>query len=109
MMLGLGLSAVCLWPAITTQHLVFLDRMTTGYFAYKNWLFFSNFSLWRNDKLPVLLLMIDLAGIACCAFVLSPKLNNILRRLNTFWLAVVAAGLLMMTELSTPIWRIFPL
>ena len=59
---------------MTTQQLVFLDRMTTGYFSYKNWLIFSNFSLWKEEKLPLLLLTLDLAAIAFCAFVIA-RLN----------------------------------
>src|SRR6267378_1726579 len=73
--LGIGLSAVFLWPAMTTQQLVFLDRMTTGYFSYKNWLLFSNFSLWKEEKLPLLLLTLDLAAIALGAFVIA-RLNS---------------------------------
>jgi hypothetical protein len=107
MALGTGLSAIYLWPAMTTQHFVFLDRMTTGYFSYKNWLFFSKFSLWRDEKLPVLMLMIDLTGIACCAFILTrSNPNKLTRQLNAFWLGVVIVCVLMMTELSAPVWMI---
>jgi len=107
--LGIGLSAIFLWPAMTTQQLVFLDRMTTGYFSYKNWLLFSNFSLWKEEKLPLLLLTLDLAAIACCAFVvarLNP--NKFTRQVNTFWLVVALASIFMMTDFSRPIWLIFP-
>ena len=107
--LGIGLSAVFLWPAMTTQQLVFLDRMTTGYFSYKNWLLFSNFSLWKEEKLPLLLLLLDLAAIACCAFVvarLNP--NKFTRHGNNFWLVVAMASIFMMTDFSRPIWLIFP-
>ncbi len=107
--LGVGLSAIFLWPALTTQQLVFLDRMTTGYFSYKNWLLFSNFSLWKEDKLPLLLLTLDLAVIACCAFVIA-RLNphKFPRQVNIFWLAVAMASIFMMTDFSRPIWLIFP-
>jgi hypothetical protein len=107
--LGIGLSAVFLWPALTTQQFVFLDRMTTGYFSYKNWLMFSNFSLWKEDKVPLLLLTLDLAAIACCAFVIA-RLNpdKSTRPFNIFWLVVAVASVLMMTDFSRPIWLIFP-
>jgi hypothetical protein len=107
--LGIGLSAVFLWPAMTTQQLVFLDRMTTGYFSYKNWLLFSNFSLWKEDKLLLLLLTLDLAAIAFAAFV-SARLNphKFTRHLNIFWLVVATASIFMMTDFSRPIWLIFP-
>ena len=105
MTLGAGISFVYLWPALTTQHLVFLDRMTTGYFSYKNWLFFTNFSLWPNEKFLVLLTTADLAGIACCAFIINratPK--SLTTRLNAFWFAIAGTSILMMTQLSAPIW-----
>ena len=107
--LGIGLSAVFLWPAMTTQQLVFLDRMTTGYFSYKNWLLFSNFSLWKEDKVPLLLLTLDLAALACCAFVIARlNPNKFRRQVNIFWLVVAMATIFMMTDFSRPIWLIFP-
>jgi hypothetical protein len=107
--LGIGLSAVFLWPAMTTQQFVLLNRMTTGYFSYKNWLLLSSFSLWRDEKLPLLLLMLDLSAIASCAFIIT-RLNphKFTRRLNIFWLVVAIASLFMMTDLSRSIWLIFP-
>jgi hypothetical protein len=110
MALGTGLSAVYLWPAMTTQQFVFLDRMSTGYFSYKNWLLFSNFSLWSEEKLPLLLLTLNLAIIACCAFIITRfNPNKFIRRINAFWLVVVIVSVLMMTELSSPVWLIFPI
>src|SRR5262249_11671409 len=74
-------------------------------FSYKNWLFFTNFSLWRNEKALVLLTMVDLAGIACCAFIITRvNSNKATRQLNAFWFAVAGVAILMMTQLSTPIW-----
>jgi uncharacterized membrane protein len=108
--LGIGLSAVFLWPAMTTQQLVFLDRMTTSYFSYKNWLLFSSFSLWQEEKLPLLLLTVDLAAISLCAFViarLSP--HKLTKKLNAFWLLVAMASIFMMTDFSRPIWLILPI
>ena len=107
--LGIGLSAVFLWPAMTTQHLVLLDRMTTGYFSYKNWLIFSNFFLWKEDKVTLLLLTLDLAAIACGAFVIARiDQDKSTRPLNIFWLVVAMASIFMMTDFSRPIWLIFP-
>lgn len=50
MILGAGLSAIYLYPAMTMQKYVFLDQMTVGYFSYKNWLFFSKFNLWTKTN-----------------------------------------------------------
>jgi len=105
MILGAGISFVYLWPALTTQHFVFLERMSTGYFSYKNWLFFTNLSLWPVEKFLLLLVMTDLSGIACCTFLITRASgNNVTTRLNGFWFAVASAGILMMTQLSAPIW-----
>lgn len=109
MALGAGLSAIYLWPAMTMQQFVFLDRMTTGYFSYKNWLFFSNLSLWWDEKLPVLLLLIDLTVITCCAFIITrSNPDKLTRRLNAFWFIAAMASVLMMTDVSRPVWLIFP-
>ena len=105
MTLGAGVSFVYLWPALTTQHFVLLERMTTGYFSYKNWLFFTNLSLWPSEKFLVLLTTADLAGIACCTFLITRgNPNKVTVRLNVFWYAVASAAILMMTQLSAPIW-----
>jgi len=108
MTLGAGLSFIYLWPAMTTQHFVFLDRMSTGYFSYKNWLLFSQFSLWRPEKLLVLLTIVALGVIACCTFIITRvNRNKATTRLNAFWFAVAGGGILMMTQLSAPIWVVF--
>jgi len=103
--LGAGVSFVYLWPALTTQQFVFLERMTAGYFSYKNWLFFTNLSIWPIEKLLVLLTTADLAIIACCTFLITRAGANVVTaRLNAFWYVVASAGILMMTQLSAPIW-----
>jgi len=107
-MLGSGISFIYLWPAMTTQHFVFLERMSTGYFSYKNWLFFAKFSLWRDEKVLVLLTMLNEAGIACCTYLITHvKANIATTRLNAFWFAVSGVGVLMMTVLSAPLWVVF--
>jgi hypothetical protein len=107
--LGVGLSAVFLWPAMITQDFVFLDRMTTGYFSYRNWLQFSNFFLWKEEKLPLLLLTLDLAAIASFGFVIA-RIHPLqfTRKVGLFWLVVSMTSILMMTDLSRPIWLIVP-
>ena len=110
MTLGAGISCLYLWPALTTQHFVFLERMSTGYFSYKNWLFFTKLSLWPTEKFLVLLVMGDLAGIACCAFLITRASGNrATAGLNAFWFAMASAAILMMTQLSTPIWLGVPI
>ena len=105
MLLGLGLSAVYILPAILTQQSVFINRMTTGYFAYDNWFLFSKWSLWREDKATLLLLAADMLGIACCSFIISKlRLGDSRQRINRFWSAAALTSVFMMTELSKPLW-----
>jgi hypothetical protein len=107
--LGVGLSAIYLLPALTTQQFVLLDKMSTGYFSYENWLFFARLSLWRQEKITIALLVFDMAVIASCAFLIA-RSNSESRRqsLNRFWYILAIASILMMTELSKPIWRLLP-
>ena len=109
MLVGIGLSAIFLYPAMTTQSNVFLDRINVGYFSYQNWLFFSNFNVWRDDKILILLMVINLAGVAWCAFFIAkPSLDKTVKRLRAFWFVVATVSVLMMTDLSRPIWMILP-
>src|SRR5215467_10357178 len=41
LLMGAGLSAIYLLPALLTQQYVSIDRMTAGYFSYQNWFLFS--------------------------------------------------------------------
>ena len=107
LLMGIGLSAVYLLPALLTQQNVFIDRMMTGYFNYHNWFLFSKWSIWKEDKLIYLLLAVDMIGIAGCSFFISEtRLSDRHRTLSRFWFAVAAASVFMMTELSKPIWSI---
>jgi hypothetical protein len=57
----------------------------------------------------LLLLTLDLAAIAFCAFVITRLSPHILaKKLNIFWLVVAMASILMMTDFSRPIWLILP-
>ncbi len=108
MTLGIGLSAIFLYPAMTTQSFVFLDRMEIAYFSYQNWFLFSKFDNWPDDKMRWLLLVADLALIAGCAYAVTRRISNdkLIKNNAAFWLAVATASLLMMTEVSAPIWSI---
>ena len=108
MIFGIGLSAIYLYPALALQKYVFLDRMGIGYFSYENWLFFSNFSLWTEDKLIILLLLFDLLAIVfCCFFISRNRSDKSFRNAGVFWLVSAVGSFLMMTDLSRPIWLIF--
>ena len=107
MAFGIGLSAIYLYPAMTMQQYVFVEKMSTGYFSYENWLFFANSSFLTDDKLIIVFLVLDLIGIAGCAFVIS-RADLKLEKLRMFWLIVAVISVLMMTEVSKPVWMLFP-
>jgi hypothetical protein len=109
LLIGIGLSAVYLLPALLTQQNVFIDRMVTGYFNYNNWFLFSQWPIWTEDKLTYLLLVVDMLGIAGCSFFLSKTgLSDRQRTLSRCWLAAAGVSVFMMTELSKPVWWIIP-
>jgi hypothetical protein len=108
-MLGVGLAAIYLLPAMTTQQFVLLSRISTGYFSYQNWLFFAKLSLWEEDKLTMALLVADMFLIATCAFLINRSTCDPQRKkMAGFWYAVVITSVLMMTELSKPVWAAVP-
>jgi hypothetical protein len=109
MLLGIALSAIYLFPAMTTQQCVFLDRMNIGFFSYKNWFLFSNLTLWQEDKLEFIFLVLAMSAIACFAFNANRRTQNLrCRRANTFWFDVAIGSVLMMTDLSRPVWAALP-
>jgi len=49
----------------------------------------------------------DMLAIACCSFMISKlRLGDSRQRINRFWFAAALTSVLMMTELSKPVWRI---
>jgi len=108
LLVGIGLSGIYLFPALLTQNNVLMGRMATGYFSYDNWFLFSRWSIWKEDKLTILLLVVDMSVIAICAFLISRShVNDAQKKLDRFWLGAAGASVFMMTELSKPIWWIF--
>jgi hypothetical protein len=107
LLIGIGLSAAYLLPALLTQQNVSINRMATGYFYYNNWFLFSKWSIWKEDKLTLLLLVVDMIGIAGCSFFISKtRLSDRQRTLSRFWFAAAGASVFMMTDLSKPLWWI---
>ena len=105
LLIGIGLSAVYLLPALLTQENVSINRMTIGYFSYQNWFLFSKWSEWKEDKLTLLLLAADMIGIAACAFFISRiRLSDRQKTMSRFWFAAAGISIFMMTELSKPSW-----
>lgn len=109
MLLGIGLSAIYLLPAMTTQKYVSMKTMMTGRYAYD-----SNFLFWGNNFFSSKFVQylgwqtVLLAALACAAFFLARKHPiAIIRRESTYWLIVAMSAFLMTLPLSKPIWQIF--
>jgi hypothetical protein len=111
MFLGIGLAAIFLYPAMTMQDFVFVDRMSQGHFSYTNWLLPSSFYFERNvDLRPVwrvYAVLLDMAGAMVGAFMIAKRSDDpVWRKLGTVWFIVGCAAALMTTDLSRPVWRV---
>ncbi len=111
MSLGVGLAAIYLYPAMTMQDAVFVDRMILGHFSYSNWLFVSNLYYEQDvDLRPIYRLFyvfVDLIVLITAAFFLVRKSEEAAtKRIANFWLVVGIAAALMTTDLSRPVWSL---
>jgi hypothetical protein len=109
MALGVGLSAIFLYPAMTMQEYVFVDRMSLGHFSYSNWLLLSGFYYEKDvDLRPIwriFFVFIDLAVLTVGAFVLARRSEQLeAKKIAVCWFAVGIAAAVMMTDVSRPIW-----
>jgi len=114
MVLGAGLSAIFLFPAMTTQDLVPLGNMltTTHEFFKSVFLFYGPFAesegtkeFWRQMAQAMVLTV----AIPCCAWLASRTLQNRRTRSEaTFWALTAALTVFMTHPLSEPVWRIIP-
>ena len=107
--LGVGLAAIYLYPAMTMQDAVFVDRMSLGHFSYSNWLFVSNFYYEQDvDLRPVYRLFfafVDLTVLMAAAFFLTRRSENVAaKKMAACWCAVGIAAVFMTTDLSRPVW-----
>jgi len=100
---GLGLAAVYLLPALTTQGDVSMESMWRGNYSYdRNFLFMGTSGLKKLLNLTALLTTLA----ALCAVGLSEGADD--RRERRFWLVAVLVTLFLMTPLSTPVWGVLP-
>lgn len=112
MMLGVGIAAIYLLPAMLTQEFISMQVMRTGWYDYENHFLFTSLHKWKESEARTTLLSLitlTIVGLAGCAFVLTRYNSSaIVKRQGWFWLAVAAASVFMMTPLSKSIWEIFP-
>ncbi len=114
MLLGAGLSAFFLFPAVTTQDLVPLGNIfsTSHDFFKSKFLFYGPSAesedlkvLWRQ-MLQALTITV---AIALCAWIAGRVQKNTRTRSEaTFWALIVALTVFMTHPLSEPVWRIIP-
>lgn len=112
MLLGVGLSAVYLVPAVLLQSSVQTSAMSSGKFYFANNFLFhfpdfiSSFGESQNYLNMVMgRVIIVIAG----AYVLGRRLLCIPEvRLARFWMSVGAAAFFMLLPLSRPVWELLP-
>lgn len=112
--LGVGLSAIYLVPALTTQNYVLLEEIASRPFFY-----YANNFLWDKRVIPPALIefvvylgvLVGLmAGISVCAFIGSYKtLSKSGRWESIYWFTIAGVSSLMILPLSKPIWQLFPI
>lgn len=107
--LGIGLSAIYLLPAMTTQKYVSMNTIMEGEFFYGNNFLFEASKFYSSKfYLYIGLQTLLMGGLACCAFFMA-RIHPVVhcRRESTYWIAIAMVALLMTLPLSRPIWEIF--
>jgi hypothetical protein len=107
MALGIGLSAVYLLPAVTTQNYVFLTTDATGYFYYKHWFLLTG-EFWE-DKVAIGLMVFDTICLAICAFITSRSdSNGRFQKEAVFWFSLAVISTFMTTPAAVPVYKLIP-
>lgn len=115
MVLGAGLAAIYLLPAIGLREFVSMQEMQHGHTNFENWFLFSGFAL---RELGTQLSLITAASLilACCCFAMT--LFGRKRKLwpeiqfwpeSQFWIAVALLTVFVITPLSKPVWKLLPI
>jgi len=116
-LLGVGLAAIYLLPAMTMQDYASLKEMATRPFFYyeKNFLLEFNRLVNKSRNFVVFrvylsILLVLMVGIFYGAFKIARKsIKKAVRRESTYWLIVAIASSFMTIPLSTPVWKLLPL
>ena len=113
LLLGIGLSAIYLIPALSTQDNVLLKEI-----AIKPHFYFANNFTWRKQFIYpnfqlftgyLGVLVVFMAITSYCAFKIARKNSNeTVRQENLYWLIVALASSLMTLPLSKPLWKLLP-
>lgn len=105
--LGVGLSAIYLLPAMTTQDFVQLANIKSGYYYYENWFLRSNLRI--DGELRLSWIIFQVGGLAVLAFLVGwPKSTVTRKKELTFWMVASVLSIFMMLPFSDFIWKLIP-
>ncbi len=108
MLLGVGLSAVYLIPALALQRFSFLSEGTTGHFFYGHWFLFTGL-IWSGSRSDLFWFSLEVAALGTLAFaVLLYQRRRELQWDARFWFLVSVFCIFMMSPLSRPVWAFLP-
>jgi hypothetical protein len=110
MLLGMGLAAIYLLPAMTTQEYVLIDSIH-NFFYGQHFLFNGPYAgaVIETVSRRVGLIALATAGLALLALLVGGlERNGIHARERFFWGAVGTLTVLMMLPTSDPVWRFIP-
>ncbi len=109
MLLGVGLSAIYLWPALAMQKFIFMEEATAWQYYYENQFLFTKLK-WRGRGSDLFWMSLGVGALACCAFIVSrSNLTDKIKCKALFWIVTAVLCVVMMTPLSKPVWQIIPL
>ncbi|HZE70440.1 MAG TPA: 6-pyruvoyl-tetrahydropterin synthase-related protein [Pyrinomonadaceae bacterium] len=109
MMLGVGLAAIYLVPALAMQEFVFhTTEGIGGHYYFGNWFLFTQLR-WLGRGSDYFMAAVGAVLLAVLGFLVAFKgLNGQLKRSATFWLAIALCSFVMMTPFSKWIWHLLP-
>lgn len=107
--LGIGLAAIYLVPAMTMQRHAAMDALYQ--FHYDKSFFFGRSFLFGDGFKATLLAcaLTTMATASCCGFIAKRSASSAVRSQMYFWGAVLTFTFFMMLPLSNFLWRLFPI
>ncbi|HMX24495.1 MAG TPA: hypothetical protein PKC13_02640 [Blastocatellia bacterium] len=108
MILGIGLSATYLLPALALREFVSMQEMSKPEINFENWFVLTSV-LARGFSAYLSRIVLSMAAVAGGAYFIARRnQSEAVGRECGFWAAVAAGTILMMTPLSKPLWKLLP-
>ncbi len=101
--LGSGLSAVYLLPAMTYQNYVWFEEFRTGGVYFEKALLTLSLAIGGSYRYFWFIIPTGLVTVACFLFS-RPNLDEMKRREQAFWSGAIAFSIFMMLYVSMPVW-----